>query len=541
MDDKKIKRRTGKRKNTFWIIIMLSGWLPCSAFGQISPGDLAAVHAHIEGISNCTKCHTLGSKVTNEKCLECHTEVKERITRQQGFHVSAKTKGKPCISCHSDHHGRNFDIIHFQKDAFDHTLAGYPLVGAHARQTCEDCHKPDHIADNKIRTKKFTFLGLTTDCLGCHVDYHQQTLARACLSCHSMEAFKPAENFNHEKTNFPLTGRHQTVECSDCHKTTIRNGKDFQEFSGIDHQNCTSCHTDIHQNKFGQRCTDCHTTVSFRTITGMSGFDHSSTGFPLENKHAGLVCSSCHKGSLTDPLKHEKCIDCHRDYHEGDFIRQGSVRSCADCHTTKGFQESSYTLQDHNQGAFILRGSHQATPCFTCHMKNEHWRFRDIGETCSDCHNDIHFPHIREVFYPGLTCQSCHDETSWSYIRFDHTLTDFPLTGVHARQSCRSCHFKTNGAGETYQLFSELDPSCSTCHSDHHYGQFNANGSTDCLRCHDTERWTLARFDHNTKTLFKLEGRHAQIACSACHKTVLKDGESYILYKIGDTRCEHCH
>ena len=45
-------------------------------FSQISPGELAKVHAHLEGMSNCTQCHSLGAKVSNEKCLDCHKEVK---------------------------------------------------------------------------------------------------------------------------------------------------------------------------------------------------------------------------------------------------------------------------------------------------------------------------------------------------------------------------------------------------------------------------------------------------------------------------------
>ncbi len=56
---------------------------------QISPGDLAAPHAHLEGMSNCTQCHILGEKVSNEKCLACHKELKKRIDLQKGYHSSS--------------------------------------------------------------------------------------------------------------------------------------------------------------------------------------------------------------------------------------------------------------------------------------------------------------------------------------------------------------------------------------------------------------------------------------------------------------------
>jgi hypothetical protein len=42
--------------------------------GQISPGDLSEGHSHLEGMSNCTQCHTLGAKVSNEKCLACRQD-----------------------------------------------------------------------------------------------------------------------------------------------------------------------------------------------------------------------------------------------------------------------------------------------------------------------------------------------------------------------------------------------------------------------------------------------------------------------------------
>jgi hypothetical protein len=130
-------------------------------FAQISPGELASVHAHLEGISNCTKCHTLGSKVTNDKCLECHTEIRTRISANKGFHVSPEVKGKGCMSCHSDHHGRNFEIVRFDKQKFDHTLTGYNLSGAHAAKTCADCHKPVNIVDESVKKKASTYLGLS--------------------------------------------------------------------------------------------------------------------------------------------------------------------------------------------------------------------------------------------------------------------------------------------------------------------------------------------------------------------------------------------
>ncbi|MBE0646594.1 MAG: cytochrome C [Bacteroidales bacterium] len=527
-------------KKLAWIFLMMPGWFFGTALAQISPGDLAEVHAHLEGISNCTQCHTLGAKVTNEKCLACHTELKTRIEARKGYHSSLKMRGRDCVSCHSDHHGRKFEIVRFKTEDFDHNLTGYEIIGAHTKKTCADCHKPANIADEAIRKKKFTYLGLSTECLGCHTDYHQKTLSATCTDCHGVDAFNPTTKFDHNNTKFPLTGKHQTVVCTECHPKVTKNGVEFQEFAGKKHANCTSCHTEPHQGKFGQRCTDCHTTESFHTIKGMTSFDHSKTNFKLENKHRNLTCASCHKGNLTDPVKHSSCSDCHKDYHEGQFTKEGIVSDCASCHTTKGFPGSSFTIERHNEGAFKLEGAHLATPCFVCHKKSEKWNFRKIGTRCTDCHTNIHEPFLSKEYYPENDCRRCHEETQWSVIAFDHSATRFALAGAHAQQTCRTCHFKKNEQGEEYQVFSELSSHCTTCHTDIHYGQFEVDGKINCLRCHEPNKWKIQQFNHNL-TAFKLDGKHENLACNQCHKPVQKGENTYTLYKIGDTRCEHCH
>ena len=129
--------------------LLLSVFLMPVIMAQISPGDLAEVHAHLEGMSNCTLCHTLGDKVTNDKCLNCHKLLKDRVDAKRGYHSSSQVSGKQCVECHNDHHGRSFQIIHFDADTFNHNLSGYKLEGAHARQKCADCHNDNYINDQK--------------------------------------------------------------------------------------------------------------------------------------------------------------------------------------------------------------------------------------------------------------------------------------------------------------------------------------------------------------------------------------------------------
>ena len=366
---------------------------------QISPGDLSVPHSQFEGLSNCTKCHVLGNKVSSEKCLACHTEIKERIALQKGYHASSDIKGKDCIVCHSDHHGKNFRMIRFDIAKFDHNLTGYTLSVPHSKKQCADCHNVKFISDQKIKTRKDTYLGLSTGCLSCHEDYHMKTLSPDCLSCHNPDTFKPASKFNHDNTNFRLAGKHITVECSKCHKIATVSGKKFQDFR-VSQFNCSNCHKDPHQNKFGQTCNQCHNEETFEVVKGVKGFDHNKTGYRLEDKHLTVNCKACHKTKFTDPLKFKLCTDCHVDYHKKQFAKNGVSPDCSRCHTTKGFTLFSYTLEQHNQGTFPLQGAHLAIPCTDCHKKQHEWNFKGIGLNCKDCHKDIHQDQIDAEYYP---------------------------------------------------------------------------------------------------------------------------------------------
>lgn len=182
--------------NYFCSMLVLFG-LSVEVSAQISPGELANAHANLEGMSNCTKCHVLGEKLTNAKCLECHIEIKDLIAGRRGYHASNVVEGKDCFSCHSDHHGRKFKIINFDKEKFDHKNAGYELSGKHKVQECTACHKPEFIKVKKSQKREASYLGLESDCRTCHADNHQNTISANCSSCHNVNSFKPASGFDH--------------------------------------------------------------------------------------------------------------------------------------------------------------------------------------------------------------------------------------------------------------------------------------------------------------------------------------------------------
>ena len=596
-----------------------------NAAAQLSPGDLAQSHAHLEGISNCTQCHELGQKVANSKCLDCHKEIKSLLDERAGFHYSSEVRGKNCASCHSDHHGRKFDMVRFDEVNFNHNLTGYELTGAHKKVDCRECHKPDFIDDRDLKKRNETYLGLETACINCHDDYHQKTLGNDCAKCHSTEAFSPTPKFDHNKTDFALTGQHTSVACIECHQKEIRSGKTFQKFADVPFANCNACHEDPHKNNLGNDCKQCHTEQSFTSHSGLKRFNHNSTGFALKGQHRRVDCFTCHQAntspatifqnnigiesnhcvachadvhdgklgttcaechteesfrmgsnapnqfdhdltgfalegkhevvdcrkchvseSLTDPLPHNTCASCHYDYHEGEFAASADTPDCGECHTVGGFSPSLFTLDDHAKSTFPLDGAHLATPCFACHLSAEHpagqaekWHFKNIGQRCVDCHEDVHVNEISAEYYPNQSCQTCHITDSWQNgNKFDHSRTTFDLEGGHLRISCAACH--TTDDAPPQRQFKDTPRECAACHDNVHGKQFEIAGIMDCMRCHGFEGWDASYFDHN-QTAFPLKGKHAEVACEKCHRQTVVQGEILIEYKMASFECVDCH
>ncbi|MFC2103399.1 cytochrome C [Bacteroidota bacterium] len=506
---------------------------------QISPGELTSAHKDLEGLSNCTKCHELGEKVLNSKCLNCHSEIRSLIILGQGFHSSSEVAGQECVKCHAEHFGRNFRIVNFDPDGFDHSNTGYELTDAHIKVKCKDCHQTKNIADPTIAKRKATYLGLNSNCFSCHDDYHQTTLGDNCISCHNTEKFRPAIKFNHDKAKFVLTGKHKTVKCIKCHPVNKVDGKEFQKFTGLPFTNCYPCHQDNHNGKFGRNCESCHVTSNFTDIN-KSQFDHSKTNYPLIGKHKFVSCNKCHETGLSQNPEYKKCINCHSDYHNLQFVVNDNVKDCSGCHIVNGFRPSIITAQKHNDFKFNLDGAHLAVPCRSCHFIEEKWKFIDLGLRCINCHENIHGSEVVEKYFSNSDCGKCHQTLSWSTINFDHNSTEFKLKGKHDKQSCRSCHEYSEKSEDRKLIFKSLNTNCEVCHTDVHAGQFAEGEFSDCVRCHTFNNWKPDRFDHEL-TRFSLKGAHKNLNCFSCHPVSEVNGIKFIKYKLENFKCTDCH
>lgn len=442
----------------------------------VMPGRVIQGHADIEG--DCAACHDKQSDLAHAAlCIDCHEEVgKDRIDRT-GFHgLFEAAQRNECVVCHTDHEGRAADIVPVDAGIFDHNFSDFPLVAAHLSASCADCHVPEE----KHRSAP-------SACGSCHAndDVHDGSLGADCQDCHSEQSWSDT-GFDHDTVGYRLTGEHASVECVDCHRGNVYDGTPTQ---------CVSCHAvdDVHGGSNGPACHDCHSTATWRSI----GFDHfGETGFALEDGHGGLNCQDCHtRGDFKDGLE-SACAGCHlsEDDHQG---RNG--KECENCHVPSEWSDSFF---DHGETNFALHDSHAGLHCSACHKDNTRV---SLPLTCAECHalDDSHGGQM------GEDCGTCHSQIKWhASVAFDHDLSAFPLTGLHAVTPCGSCHDSN--------LFNDAADECAGCHADDdiHHGSLG----DDCGACHTSNEWAVTVFDHDTQTSFALDGAHADVPCSSCHR-----------------------
>ncbi len=531
-------------------------WQPSQkAFDHNKTGyPLKGKHAAL----TCRQCHNAAHIIPAERA-----GLKGKDLNRTFLGLSPK-----CATCHEDaHHGRlgsECAQCHSFNDwrtvaHFDHSKTRFPLTGEHVHVSCQKCHKPEAGKPELMQLAGMPF----SKCADCHKDPHHGAFKATCDSCHTTAGWKEVSmarvvgQFDHSKTKYPLEGKHAEVRCDQCHKSG-----DFTK--PLAFARCLDCHTDPHHGQFiarkdGGDCAGCHTVNGFKPST-FTVKEHAATRYPLQGKHAKVPCEKCHLPAGVNAvykIKVTTCHSCHTDYHGGQFAGAPYHNRCEDCHTTRGFAPSTFTLAEHQKTRFPLTGGHLATPCAECHQGRippgtklpAPYHFKDLS--CTECHEDPHRGEFaRRMSQTGpdgqpLGCEACHSTQSWTeHVRFDHASTAFPLLGAHRAVACIDCHKPPNLEVSLRNVsFKSAPTQCHECHQDPHAGQFVRNGANpECSSCHNTARWRPSLFDHEKRTAFPLEGAHRNVPCSGCHKN-LKDvhGKAVLFYKPTPTKCEACH
>ncbi len=368
-----------------------------------------------------------------------------------------------------------------------------------------------------------------------------------------------------------LASPHESLEgltnCTKCHELG----------EGPSADKCLACHTTVRarikagaglHHRYvtveGKACFECHSDHAgreFKLVTwpgGIKKFDHTSTGFTLEGKHATLQCRDCHQpGNIKEPLRAEDqsidltrtyfglrrdCLSCHVDQHRAQL-----GDNCLKCHTQDKWKPA--TGFDHNRTAFVLTGKHRRVDCAKCHKSQADPNTTDpkkavyvtytglAHKVCTNCHRDKHEGKF------GADCTQCHQTSGWKQLTmvkgdFNHDKTAFPLRGRHTAVACDKCHRSGTVLGPMKH------DRCVDCHSDIHRGQFasRADGGK-CEACHTVDGFLPALYtiaDHQ-KTKFQLAGAHLAQPCIACHKTATDSKGEYRVFTVEDFTCTGCH
>ena len=282
---------------------------------------------------------------------------------------------------------------------------------------------------------------------------------------------------------------------------------------------------------------------------------------PLSRAHSTLSgttqCASCHQFGTSIPTF--RCIDCHKEvaedltnhhgYHGRMQMANPSGRDCVHCHLEHNGEnfnlvhwEPSKEKFDHQLTGYKLQGKHSSVLCEKCHTSSHMLpnlkaliQYRDPSKSffaqssaCTPCHND---PHKGQL---GSDCAKCHNVENWKAAKeFDHSKTRYPLTGQHAKLACEKCHQSHTPGGPARYRGMKFSV-CQDCHSDPHRGEFKKA----CEACHTTSGWKTMlagyNFDHSN-TKYPLRGKHAAVACSACH--IRDDFKKEIVF----ANCKDCH
>jgi hypothetical protein len=483
------------------------------AMHRLSQFPLTGSH----GTLDCDQCHrSTGSGLdfvtTPTECYSCHQT--DYASAASPDHVRSGFS-TDCTECHG--------TVSWIGGDYAGAHQFFPLSGGHAGLDCEQCHAGGR------------FAAVDKQCVSCHrAEYDGSTdpahltagFGTECAACHTVNSWRGA-SFDHASSQFPLTGAHRAVDCSDCHL-----GGSYRSAP----TDCNGCHqadyiattNPPHASAgFGTDCEDCHKT----NVWEDSDFDHSLTSFELTGAHRAASCGDCHTQALYSAAPSD-CHGCHQsDYSSAsdpDHMAAGFSVACGQCHSTVDWTGASF---DHDLSRFPLTGAHRAVECQACHTSGV---YAGTPSDCHPCHRADYEatadPNHRSAGF-GTDCLPCHSTTAWVPGTFDHDLTAFALTGAHRATECTLCHVGGVYAGTTSD--------CHACHSADYDATTSPAHATagfgvDCASCHGTATWTGATFDHDSRWFPINSGAHRGRwqECSDCHP----NSSNYAVFD-----CLNCH
>ena len=234
-----------------------------------------------------------------------------------------------------------------------------------------------------------------------------------CELCHTTSGWAGA-NFAHERTGFPLVGRHQSAPCQACH---------MKDFKAPLPRICAGCHRDVHRGELGQRCEGCHTPASWQSEFSVDA--HRRTAFPLDGRHATIPCTECHGEARDHRFSRPVvgCMACHADDYARtgtsgiDHAAVGFPTDCQLCHSPYAFRPARFP--EHDRCFVISRGHHANIACNGCHtgtpsVSGTFGACATFNAACSNCHEhscsrtDAQHREVAGYQCVDRKCYECH-------------------------------------------------------------------------------------------------------------------------------------
>lgn len=336
---------------------------------------------HQEISNDCAACHNGNYTTTSSLCFDCHSGPYN--SAQNPNHSSAGIPHE-CEQCHNS--------SAWIPSTFNHSLVGFELIGSHLNIQCSSCHQG-------------TVLGLNSECISCHQNdfklapnHVAQGFPTNCEMCHNSVAWNQF-TFDHNTTNFPLTGGHISANCSDCHEsgftgtTTVCyecHQQDYQQSSNPSHA-ALSLPTD---------CEQCHTTnPNWEPAT----FPIHNQFFQLVGAHASVTnCGDCHNGNYNNTPN--TCIECHQNEYNGTTDPPHQILDfsfdCLVCHNMNGWTPANF-----NHSFYPISNDHNNVDCNQCHSQSNY------QPQCLSCHLED----FLDKHDPGdpTNCWDCHNTSDW--------------------------------------------------------------------------------------------------------------------------------
>ena len=405
------------------------------------------------------------------------------------------------------------------------SLGGY-TSHAEFENECRFCHAPFRTTQGDLCTRCHTDITKQlADQSGSHAKMKNISNCRSCHPDHRGRDFDATRAgfalFDHNLANFVLTW-HQidfngvTLSCESCHNLENR--------FIVQQKTCMACHEEHdpefmkdHQQSVGNDCLACHDGSG-----NLAKFDHATTQFVLDGRHAQIECVDCHADGNFVKLPTD-CLSCHAEpeIHAGLYSLD-----CKACHTSEDwaalawlnggqfdhFEQTGFSLNKH-----VLNYLNQPMKCADCHTSPDGLEITFDLQFCVDCHTTekpIFMGEHQSQF--GVDCLTCHDGIDRMH-NFDHDQF-FTLDGGHVELACVNCHIE--------QVYSGTPTECAACHGEPeiHAGVFG----TQCGNCHNTSAWQPAEMVVHTFPLN--HGDQGMVSCETCHPTI------YIEYT-----CYGCH